>query len=563
MIAAFLRGLASVCSLHKMPIFWAALRDTSHLPAPLRRTSLHFEALELRMLPSVSSIGLRGDVLVIKADDNSAVVTVREIGSMIHVSEAGSGRHWHFATDRLARIEFRGGRGNDRFVNQALNLPIHAMGGAGSDFLHGGNRDDVLIGGDGNDILLGYDGDDQLSGGNGDDVLRGGDGDDRMEGNAGNDRLFGDEGNDQLSGGDGDDCLWGGNGNDVLLGGYGNDQLRGDEGDDRLNGQGGRDSLIGGDGNDVLISIDAAFGDYLQSGAGADVLWIDHASKGQDRVVGVTKADVVQQVPSFTNNADLTLNGDRLDDPIDSGQTARFANVHGSFPLFGSKGPLLEDVRQGAVNDCYLLAGLAAIARDNPHALRQNVVDFDDGTYGVRLGDRYFRVDSDLPVRDANKGAVAENLKYARLGHESSLWVAIIEKAFAFYRRGANSYASINIGSGVEVNRAFRSSSATSKTISSYDNAVNLAKDIAMRVATAQAVTICFRGQLTGNVPLITSHVYTVAAVSRQAGARTSITLRNPWGRDGAGSDGRNDGLVTLTAAQIFAQGGFVSWGRV
>ena len=32
-----------------------------------------------------------------------------------------------------------------------------------------------------------------------------------------------------------------------------------------------------------------------------------------------------------------------------------------------------------------------------------------------------------------------------------------------------------------------------------------------------------------------------------------SITLRNPWGVDGAGNDGNNDGYVTITPAQAFA----------
>jgi len=563
MIAAFFRGRASFRLLQEVLGMRATGQAAIGRPAPPARNLLRFEALEQRVLPSVSSISLRGDVLVIITNDSSTTVTVREVGSMVRVSEAGSGRHWNYFANQLAVVEFRGGRGDDHFFNQALNLAVHAMGGSGSDLLRGGNRDDVLVGGDGDDTLLGYSGKDRLAGGNGHDLLRGGDGNDWLQGDNGNDRLFGDGGNDQLDGGSECDFLWGGSGNDLLLGGQGNDQLRGDDGDDRLNGQEGRDSHFGGEGTDVLVAIDAAFSDYLQSGDGDDVLWIDQTTTRQDRVVGITRDDMVQQVESFANGADLTLDGDRLADPMDAGHTARFANIRDSFPLFGSRGPLLEDVRQGALNDCYLLAGLAAIARDNPHSLWQNVVDFDDGTYGVRLGDRFFRVDGDLPVRDPQKGAVAGNLKYARLGHENSLWVAIVEKVFAHYRRGANSYASINIGSGVEVNRAFRSSSATSKTINSYENAVSLAKDIAMRVATAQAVTICFRGRVTANVPLIGSHVYTVAAVSRHAGARTLITLRNPWGRDGAGSDGQDDGLVTLTAAQIFTQGGFVSWGRV
>ena len=78
-------------------------------------------------------------------------------------------------------------------------------------------------------------------------------------------------------------------------------------------------------------------------------------------------------------------------------------------------------------------------------------------------------------------------------------------------------------------------------------------------------MTIGFVGALTGDVPLVTGHMYTVASVQRNsAGVVTSITLRNPWGVDGAGSDGNtSDGLVTLTPAQLYAQTGRVNWGRV
>ena len=32
-----------------------------------------------------------------------------------------------------------------------------------------------------------------------------------------------------------------------------------------------------------------------------------------------------------------------------------------------------------------------------------------------------------------------------------------------------------------------------------------------------------------------------------------SFVCRNPWGSDGVGSDGSNDGYVTVTAGQLYA----------
>ena len=66
------------------------------------------------------------------------------------------------------------------------------------------------------------------------------------------------------------------------------------------------------------------------------------------------------------------------------------------------------------------------------------------------------------------------------------------------------------------------------------------------------------------NVPLINGHQYTVTGFTvNGSGTVTSITLRNPWGADGAGNDGVDDGYVTLTPAKSFQFAGRVNWGKV
>jgi hypothetical protein len=382
----------------------------------------------------------------------------------------------------------------------------------------------------------------------------------------GNDQIVGDAGDDYMDGGTGDDNMWGYDGNDTLVGGDGNDQLLGGNGNDHLNGQLGVDKMWGEAGNDVLISIDGAFGEYVDSGVGADTMWIDRVGSSRDNVIAQSSSDMVQEVAGFANGADRTLNGDNISDPVDSGLKTQFANnisagnTRGSNPLFRSTGPNMNDISQGAEGDCWLLAGLSAIGMDSPHTLEQNVVDFDDGTYGVRLGNGFYRVDNELATYNAQLGATSNNLRYASLGAENSMWVAVVEKAFANYRKGANSYASLNGGWSVEVNQAFRSTSAGAKNIRSYSNATALANDIANRFNTNQAVTIGFVGALSGNVPLIANHMYTVASIQRNsAGAITSITLRNPHGNNTS----QFTTFVTLTAAQLFAQTGQVNWGHV
>jgi hypothetical protein len=224
----------------------------------------------------------------------------------------------------------------------------------------------------------------------------------------------------------------------------------------------------------------------------------------------------------------------------------------------------LTDIRQGAVGDCWLLAGLGAIANDNAHALRQNIVDFDDGTYGVRLGNSFYRVDDDLQVTSSFSATPV----LAKLGAQNSMWVAITEKAYAYYRSGTNKYRDLNNGWSVEVNRAFQSTNAGAKNISSYASTTHLGNDIWDKWDRYQCVTIGFISNTTSAIipgtPLRDDHQYVVVSVSYDGnGVITSITLYNPWGVDGGGDDGNDDGFIVVTPAQIAGLTGQVNWGAV
>lgn len=487
-----------------------SLRTKKHL------SRLSLESLERRELMSVSQVFFAANNrLIVKSNDAAANVSISQSGSNLVVRDATINRTWSFARGSVADLEFQGGAGNDRFVNNIANLSSRAFGNAGNDYLEGYNAVDTFVGGDGNDTLVGYGGNDQF---------------------------------------------WGGNGNDVLRGMNGNDQLVGGAGDDHLNGAAGADRLWGEAGNDTLIGIDGQTGDSLDAGTGRDTIWRDKNSSVLDSIFNTGSDDLVQNVTSFANGADRTLDGDNIADPTAKSGASfrRFSNN----PLFSSSGPRPDDIRQGGLGDCWLLAGLSAISMDNPEAIRQNVVDFDDGSYGVRLNNSFYRVDSDLPVNASNSPA------YAQLGPENSMWVAVVEKAFAHYRTGANTYASIESGWSIEVNRAFRSANAGSRDIQNYGSAAELGNDLFNRWNTYQAVTIGFLGRTSSaanNVPIITGHMYTVMSFAyNAAGQRIGVVLRNPWGFDGAGNDGNTaDGRVTITFDQLRMFSGAVNWGRV
>ncbi len=484
------------------------------------------EKLENRELFSVSSLFMSGSTWVVRTDNASTSVQVGRSGADIRISEVGSGRSW--TRSGVAQVEFQGGNGNDRFVNNVSTLPVRAFGGAGNDYLEGYNANDVLVGGDGDDTLVGYGGDDQMWGGNGNDTLRGMQGNDYLVGGEGNDIIKGDEGNDQL---------WGQNGHDQLFAGLGDD------------------NLVGGDGNDVLVSIDGDTNDDLWGGNGDDSFWVDREGwsifASNDKIHDATTFEQqknVHKVDRFSNGADKTLNGDNLADPTDSGTMRNFKNL----PLFSRSGPSSQDIDQGGVGDCWLMSGLGSAADANANSIRQTVVDLGDGTYGVELGGKFYRVDADLPTVGSGN-----SLRYAGLGQDDSLWTAIVEKAYAFFRTGAGTYASLSGGWASSVYDALGDSSAVSR---SFTNGADALRHIAGELSAGKAVVVNILSAQ-GGAPVVGQHAYIVERVNYQiirvAGislrVAVSVVLRNPWGVDGAGSDGVNDARVTVTGAQLAA----------
>lgn len=131
----------------------------------LQVTQLEDRLTPARALPRImlDSTGL----LSIVGSARSDIVRVWRDGSQVVVTQSGRrGGEQRFQAAGVRRIEFRGGAGNDAFVNETA-LASTLDGGAGRDTLRGGAAADVLLGGAGNDILHGGGGDDFLVGGPG------------------------------------------------------------------------------------------------------------------------------------------------------------------------------------------------------------------------------------------------------------------------------------------------------------------------------------------------------------------------------------------------------------
>jgi hypothetical protein len=240
-------------------------------------------------------------------------------------------------------------------------------------------------------------------------------------------------------------------------------------------------------------------------------------------------------------------------DPKATSAASGYQSFSGTnYPLFAANGPSRDDIEQGDIGDCYFLSVLSSVANIDPNLVRQSVVELGDGTFVVDFHRNntsvYVRVNADLPI--ASYGLV-----YADLGSQNSMWVAIMEKAYTFFRSGAGTYQSIDSG---WMDQAYAALGSTAQSTYGASGAQNLLTLIGSQLSAGKSVTMAFATDA-GGADIITDHAYTVVSVGTDAsGNPATLTVRNPWGVDDA--SGTGNGYVTLTAKQAFDSFlGFVS----
>jgi Ca2+-binding RTX toxin-like protein len=358
-----------------------------------------------------------------------------------------------------------------------------------------------------------------------------------------------------------DAIVHGSNGDDTLLGGAGDDQLFGGQ---------GRDRILAGAGDDTIVSLGDSIQDRVSGDGGFDSFWTD-AHKTElitDASDDELSRGAVHRIAAFvapeTMETDLPktrkiydapsreLDGQDLPDPIGSPSYVAANNSFADRPLFASAGPTPLDIKQGAVGDCYFLVALMAIAKDDPARIRQMITDLGDGTYAVRFyrsgAEMYYRVDGQLQTFNSSGAHV-----WAKLGAEQSVWVALIEKAYTFFRRNDGNYMSIRAGWMTEAFDVcgLASESFMGRTLAGVVEQMTRVKQAMDDGAT---VTWATQSKVPAGTPVLSGHAYVVLAINMDAdGGFVSLVLRNPWGSDGAGNDGANDGVVTVTLDQANA----------
>ena len=217
------------------------------------------------------------------------------------------------------------------------------------------------------------------------------------------------------------------------------------------------------------------------------------------------------------------------------------------YPLFGSNGPVAEDVNQGFEGTCVVLSAMLLMIKNHPDQLRSMFHDNGDGSWGVRFyinGSEYWEtVNAQLPERDPGI------LVYANQGTSTSpsIWAELIEKAYAQlsatgligHTASVDSYANINTNQMYTVLKAFTGASATRYYYASDSNWYDdkqliiaaLANGDDVMMATGPATTDS-SVDAAGNTLLVGDHAY---AVERYDAATGNFVVRNPFGQQASG----------------------------
>ena len=197
-----------------------------------------------------------------------------------------------------------------------------------------------------------------------------------------------------------------------------------------------------------------------------------------------------------------------------------------------------NDVSQGAIADCYLVASLAALAYADPSVIERAIRENPDGTYTVTFYEDgkpiEIVVTADFPMRSGQP-------VFAGYGDQSAsgdveLWIMIIEKAWAQYK---GSWAAIEGGWAGDPLAAITGQPSTylpSGTFEIEDVQTYLDEGYAVTAGTLapEEVEAAIAADPTGTIAqlyndgvVVAWHAYYVTAVDPVAG---TITVRNPWG---------------------------------
>ncbi|MCB9644450.1 MAG: hypothetical protein H6728_15365 [Myxococcales bacterium] len=227
-----------------------------------------------------------------------------------------------------------------------------------------------------------------------------------------------------------------------------------------------------------------------------------------------------------------------------------------SGPLF-ENGVRADDVKQGSLANCYLVAAASAVAGTDPDAIKNMIKDNGNGTYTVNFKERDYRgrvteksvtVDGDLFVRPDGSALYGAGMN-SKSKDQMEMWFPIFEKAYATYK--GNSYDKIgNGGSSADVMKSILGANTTYSGVEDYnaDRVFDSLKKAQENGWPATAATYGKDGpeaERYSGQKIYPWHAYTVLGVQEEDGKKF-VQLRNPWGSTEPGYDGKDDGIFRL-----------------
>lgn len=211
-----------------------------------------------------------------------------------------------------------------------------------------------------------------------------------------------------------------------------------------------------------------------------------------------------------------------------------------------------DDVMQGYIGDCYMVAAFSAIASHSPEVIENAIKDNGDGTYTVRFYESsYFgdprpvdiTVDGQMPT---NRGG----MYYGKNRDSGELWVGLMEKAYAQWKGGYDAIG--QGGSAGEVMSALTGRRDDYDWLSTSSNHTQIYNRIAEALENKQGVAAGTHGksreEMYKGTGVYANHAYSISAVSEENGTMY-VHLRNPWGEVEPSGNGPDDGHFKLDMA--------------
>lgn len=197
-----------------------------------------------------------------------------------------------------------------------------------------------------------------------------------------------------------------------------------------------------------------------------------------------------------------------------------------------------NDISQGGLGDCYLLAAMASLAQEHPEQIEKMIKDNHDGTYTVtlhrevpdpsqpgKMKDEAFETTVDLTVPSGGNPAHAHVGDTDPTTGAKEVWPLIIEKAYAQMKQ---SYGAMDGGVPGDALYTLTGSKAprTDTGSVSADQIAQYDKDghpMVVDTCGADEAALATYG-------LVAGHAYSVKGIKTDADGKQYVILYNPWG---------------------------------